>query len=355
LDSSFVSLGAVNAQMWDALVSMSDEGWPFALSAWQRLILAVEEWGLIDRSFIMMQDGRIVAVMPLQFKPASKVLASSGWGGTGPVVADTLSAKWRTRVLSRVLEHAEQIGLELGATCLEFWMSPVTRASIGARWGVNPFVFHGFEDRSGISQVIDLSKPDQALWRDVSETARHAIRRAKDAGITVEEGAWPEMVDEYYSVHVETYTRTGVAPHPKAYFEGIARAMWPLRHSILWVARDHHGQAVAFQNTLWFREGAYYHTACSTQTALDSGANYLLFWHALLAAKVAGIRWYDCGEIAPGEITGKRLGLTIFKSKFGGEPHRFFKCAKTLITMKSECVNNVSGFGHHLSSWLRRR
>jgi hypothetical protein len=342
LDARFIDFSPAHEAAWDALVNESSDGWPFALSGWRRLILAVEQWGLVDKSFSVMQANRMVATMPLQFNPASKVIASTGWGGCGPVLAAGLSHKQRAAILATMLNNAERLGRELGAERFEFWLSPVTRTSIQARWGVNPFVFFGFEDNSGVSQVIDLSLSEEELWRGVSETARHAIRKAKDAGFVIEEAPWPEMLDEYYDVHTETYTRTGVPPHPKAYFEGIAREMWPSRHSVLWVARDRQGYPAAFHNAVWFRDGAFYHTACSKGEALEGGANYLLFWHALLAAKASGIRWYDCGEIAPGQASDKRQGLTTFKTKFGGEPHRFFKCAKQLTPPTKEAGQDLA-------------
>lgn len=267
--------------------------------------------------------------MPLQFNPSSKTIASSGWGGVGPVLVSGLSKKQRTRVLQIALDHAESLGRELGAEQLEFWLSPVTLTSLNSKWGVNPYVFFGFEDNSGLSQVIDLSKTENELWKDVSETTRHAIAKAQKAGFVVEETSWPEAVDDYYAMHCETYRRTGVSPHPKTYFEGIAREMWPKGHSVLWAVRNVEGRTLAYHNAVWFRESAFYHTGCSTAAALQEGVNYLLFWHALLTAKYKGIRWYDCGEIAPGAV-GKRQGLTTFKTKFGGEPHRFFKCSKNL-------------------------
>jgi hypothetical protein len=44
-----------------------------------------------------------------------------------------------------------------------------------------------------------------------------------------------------------------------------------------------------------------------------------------MGAKASGLRWYDCGAIFPGKsATQKQKGLTIFKTKFGGQPHRLF-------------------------------
>ena len=75
---------AVEPDVWDGIVHSSDDGWVYALNGWQELILAVTEWGLQDRSFAVIENGHPVAVVPLQFNPASGMLASSGWGGSGP-------------------------------------------------------------------------------------------------------------------------------------------------------------------------------------------------------------------------------------------------------------------------------
>lgn len=335
-ETRFQSLAPELADEWDALVKQSDDGWPFALACWQRLILAVREWGLSDCSFALRENGKLVAVMPLQFNSKSRVMASSGWGGSGPVVAPGLSRKHRHRVLRDVLGKAESLGRDNNAERLEFWTSPVTRSSIAAPWGVNPFLTYGYEDSSGVSQVINLAMPETELWGSVSETARHAIRRARASGCTVARESWPGLLDAYYETHVATYRRTGVAPHPKEYFAGIARELWPRGYGVLWVARDMSGVPIAFHNAIWFGESAFYHTACSGHRALDAGANYLLFWDALIGAKAAGVRWYDCGEIFPSESSDKRAGLTTFKTKFGGEMHRFFKCSKRVASESSE-------------------
>ncbi|HRJ69307.1 MAG TPA: hypothetical protein PK812_06830, partial [Beijerinckiaceae bacterium] len=37
---------------------------------------------------------------------------------------------------------------------------------------------------------------------------------------------------------------------------------------------------------------------------------------------------YDCGWIFPGASDGKQRGLTLFKTRFGGEPHRAFRARR---------------------------
>src|SRR3546814_11204033 len=89
----------IPADEWDDVVQGSPDGWVFGLYGWQELILAVERWGLQDHSFALRENGRLVAVVPLQFSPNGGVMASSGWGGAGPTLCGSLSDKARRRVM----------------------------------------------------------------------------------------------------------------------------------------------------------------------------------------------------------------------------------------------------------------
>jgi len=131
------------------------------------------------------------------------------------------------------------------------------------------------------------------------------------------------MVEAYYDVHKETYLRTGVQPHPKAYFEGIARQS--TQHHLLWVGFDPLGKPVSFHNDARFQHSSLYHTGCSETAHMNSGINYLLFWEAIVGAKADSCRWYEIGEAFLSAAEGKDKGLNGFKSKFGGELHRFFR------------------------------
>jgi len=323
-----VPYASVPQDQWDKLVINSPDGWPFALSSWRRLILAVEEWQLQDHSFAVFDGSQMLAVVPMQLDRRSGVLGITGWSGCGPIIAHDVSGKRRDVVRADIVEMIDEAAARLGANAIRFSIPPVTVSAIENGRGVNPFAFCGLEDCSGVAQVIDLSPDEGVLWRGLSETARQTVRKAEKSGITVVQASWPDMLDCYYRVHQETYRRTGVTPHPRSYFHGIAHEMANAGHSVLWAALDQKGAAIAFHNDMQFGIGAWYHTGCSTEAALAFGANYLLFWKSMLGAKTAGRRWYDCGEIFPPSADKKRNGLTLFKTRFGGAPHRYLKAAK---------------------------
>ena len=326
----------IGADAWDAVVRGSPDGWVFALHDWQNLILDVVEWGIEEHSFALVENGYTVAVVPLQFNPNNGIMASSGWSGAGPIICGTVSGKARVRLIRTAIDHCIETAIRRGASNLDIPLLPVTRTSISAPWGVNPLVYYGLEDISGLSRVVDLSLSQEELWSDMSPDARRQIKLAREKGLLVARANWKQSVDHYYELHCETYNRTGVPPHPKAYFAGIAELMSPSGHAVLWQISNKMGDVIAYHNDAYFGQGAYYHTGCSRSDAADMSAGYLLFWEAMLGAKAEGIRWYDCGAVFPNSDDPKQRGLTTFKTKFGGKDHRLFRGHKSFASAAAE-------------------
>jgi len=320
---------------WDALVCSSPDGWVFSLWGWQELILQVPRWGLKDYSFGVMNAGQLIAVVPLQYSPNADVLASSGWGGSGPVLLGDITPKQRENTLKFVLDHCKKLATFCEASKIVYSVSPVTQTALAQRWGVNWFEMIGMKDASKLTQVIDLSRSENELWTGLSELAKRKIRKAKNSGYSAEKVSWVDNIDQYYEIHTQNYHRTGESPHPKEYFCGIAHNLSNDGYSVLFRALDKKGIVSAFHNMARFRGGAYYHTGCSTPDAAESGVNYLLFWEAMLGAKKMGVRWYDAGWIFPYGATEKQKGLTHFKTRFGGDVHRSFFAELELSSQKN--------------------
>jgi len=269
-----------------------------------------------------------VAVVPLHWIAVDRRLSGSGFGLTAPAIIGG-AAEERARISTFVFDEVRALARRLGARRVEFALSPVSQTALAAN-GSNPFLQYGFADESGHSRVLDLRQTESELHAGLARDARQQIRKANDAGITARQVPWSEWLDDYYRLHQETYTRTGVTPHMREYFAGIAERLAPRGYSMLTAAFDANGNVLAFHNTARLGGGAMYHTGCSTESALRAGANYVAFWEALKHAKAAGCEWYELGEVFPGHTSGKTHGLTVFKSKFGGEVRPSFRAALTL-------------------------
>ena len=322
---SFQNIENIPEDDWDGLVRRSPDGWVFGLHGWQRLVTAVEEWGFSERGFGIFESERLVAVVPLHVQLSNRLAASTSWGGAGPILRRGLSSEDRERILNAATTEMIEIAKDVDATRLEVSSSPVTETAINNNWGVNPFALLGFDDQSLISKVVFLGQEEELLWAGLSKTARNLIRRSINAGFRVKKVDWPTSLDAYYDVHIETYRRTGVAPHPRSYFSGIADRLGGIGASTLFALLTPGGEPIAFQNVAKLGIGAYYHTGCS-RTALQAiSPGYHLMWEAIKAAKADGAVWFDIGWIFPASKDPKQKGLTHFKTRFGGEAHPAFR------------------------------
>jgi dTDP-4-amino-4,6-dideoxygalactose transaminase len=353
-----IPFSMISGKDWDQVVYSSMDGWVFSLHGWLEMVSDV--WAIYNYSFGIRENGKLVAVMPLHFVPSEKRLSSSGWGHGGPVILSSVLNADRWRLWKGVLQHVDKIGVELSAESVTVSISPLTQSSLKSYWGVNPLNESGYMDVSTHTRILQLEKPEEELWFELAKDARQQINKARAAGYTARRIDWPEMLENYYRVHVETYQRTGVRPHPKAYFQGIAD-LSNMGNSILWVGFDPAGNPVAFHNDACYGDTAMYHTGCSLGDHLKSGINYLLFWQAIIGEKIEGRKWYEAGEVFLNATEGKEKGLTDFKMKFGGEIHRIYRGEKKYTKIQVEStqveskpVQSISRepFRLKLSRWL---
>lgn len=335
------------AEQWDRVVSTSPDGWAWALWDWQELILSVPRWQLSEAGFGVLEDDRLVAVVPLHWNGDRTRLSGSGFGLTSPALIADATPEERTRYLTHVFDHVRALARDGGAHRIEFALSPVSQSSLDRPDGPNPFVEFGFDDESGQARILDLRRDADAILAQCSRDTRQQLKRARAAGLEVRRADWSMSLDAYYALHSETYHRTGVQPHPREYFLGIATHMAPKGHSMLWGVYDAAGNAIAFHNSSRLGASAQYHTGCSTESALSNGANYLAFWGAILGAKDAGCDWYEIGEVFVDETTGKKRGLTTFKSKFGGELRPLFRSGMALQVSAPAAVDEPA----ELDAW----
>lgn len=351
-----VPIAEIKSGDWDSCLRSSPDGWVFGLHGWQQLVTEVGPWGFQELGFGLVDGNELVAVMPLHFQPSSRVAASSGWGGAGPIVADGIEPARRAWIVSETLGEAIKRATASGAVRLDIASSPVTRRAISGDGGDGPYVVSGFVDRSLKSQVIALDRSEQDIWMGLSKTARNLVRRAEKAGYRVEQVDWEANLDAYYDMHTETYIRTGVTPHPKSYFAGIARHIAASGSARLFAILTPAGEPIAFHNMAVFGPGAFYHTGCSREIAGSDGAGYLLMFGAINAARSSGVSRYDCGWIFPEVSEGKQKGLTLFKTRFGGEPRQSFR-AELSFVQESSALHHDSVVPSHiqrLGSWVTR-
>jgi glycosyltransferase involved in cell wall biosynthesis/ubiquinone/menaquinone biosynthesis C-methylase UbiE len=310
---------------WDAIATTSPDAWVYHLDDWQRC--QMQAFPLQDLSFLLEWEGRPVAIFPIQRNVhAPRQLRSTFMGTGGPALRADLGPEERAEVLRLVHRGARRF-LETGvAEELQVHIPQLCRTA-RAHWTsfVNPLVAHGYRHASTQTSLVDLRRDEEGLFMAMRQRHRNSVRRAMRQDIRVGRLVGRDGMDAYYRLHVETYTRTGVPPHPKSYFDAIADHMVGKGHAetfAAWLGDE----LVAAANVAFFGDGSLYWTGAYSQRGLDSGAGKLLQWEIIRAQKAAGRVYHETGEVFPDAPAGsKELGLTTYKAGFGGELRPWFK------------------------------
>jgi len=305
---------------WDKIAHLSDDAWLFHLYDWLKLEEKV--WGLERKSFLVEHEGRFIGIVPLQMNKKSRVLKSDLMGDCGVALVNDLHPSFREKVLKGIYQHIEVIARQNTSPAVEIYLTPLSETILKDRWQVNPLLHFHYQDISTHTLIVDLTQSKEAILANLSADARLQMRKAKDAGYSLRVGSG---IEKYYELHVESYKRTGVAPHPQEYFENIYALICQKGHACLWEAIDAKGETVAFEMIALFKGKAFYWTSCCKNEHLESGVNYLMQANSMLWAREQGATYFETGEIFPGARGGKEKGLTGFKEKFGGEVHRLLK------------------------------
>lgn len=325
----FIELTPNLSEEWDKVVHTSDDAWLCHLYNWLQMTEKV--WNLESKSFLVEHEGEKIGIFPLQMHKKNRILKSTFMGTGGAAIKNSAHPSFRKKVFRAMYDHVEEIARSSGSPYIEIQLPPLDKSSLHNRWGINPLVNYFYTDVSTHTWMVDLSRPEDVIFANLSENAKRKIKLAKKKGYQIEKLKTLEEVDKYYEVHCENYNRTGANPHPKAYFLGIYENICKKGYAVIWKALDHNGEEVAFKIIGLFKNGAIYWAGCCKTEHLNSGVNYLLHYNSMLWAKNKGAGWFESGEAFPNVREGKLKGLTDFKGKFGGELHRFYRGRLQLI------------------------
>ena len=318
---------AAAAADWDALAAASDDAW-----LWHRHAFgdALATWpDASDESFALVAaDDQLAAIMPMTVTEFTRVRGRLRFAEArslgGPAAADWLGPKQAGAVRRAAIEHARAIATRRRVVNLEVSLPPLAPAFRGdACPRVNPLLELGLENSVGQTWMVDLRPGVDAVWQGMEGRARTAARKAEREGVTVREAAGAADLDVYYELHRTTYERTGLNPHPRAYFETLWNRFEPAGDALALFA-EQDGHVVAAQFFGLGKRGAWYWTAASTDAALRLGAPNLIQTDAMRRFAESGYEWYDTGSAYLGPEQDKSRRISDFKRSMGGELYPAF-------------------------------
>jgi lipid II:glycine glycyltransferase (peptidoglycan interpeptide bridge formation enzyme) len=160
------------------------------------------------------------------------------------------------------------------------------------------------------SRIVDLTRPEEALWSDLRSKWRQYVNKARRAGVSLVEGDEARL-PEFYGIYADAYRRVGVTSRSEHSFRIMWRELAPRGMAHLFIAEaDGQAQAAMFMLSCGPRIAEVY--GGSTPAGNETRANYLLKWEAMMRARDLGFTEYDMYGIP-------HSGIAHFKAGFGGQ------------------------------------
>lgn len=163
------------------------------------------------------------------------------------------------------------------------------------------------------SYIIDLSQPEDVLWKNIDRITRQNVRSASKVGIIIRDATIEEF-DGAYLLIKDTFKRSKLPFMDQEAFKGYLLGL--AEYGKLLVA-DQKGVAQSFC-AFAYSEYCAYAIYAGNALGQPQGANKLLYWEAMRLFKRLGVRTYDFvgARISP-EKGSKQEALSLFKKRFG--------------------------------------
>jgi lipid II:glycine glycyltransferase (peptidoglycan interpeptide bridge formation enzyme) len=328
-DLTTLSRQEIPRQDWDSFVDESSKAWFFHLFDMQD---ALATWpGRNDLSFVVVDTKKpnfILAIVPL-VKIEAKILGILDWNVIesrgGPILKNNLVESNKQQLLDFINENLSKIGKTEKAFEVRFstdGLAPFLAEENQSH--DNQLINMGCEISVYQTWMLDLRIGKEFVWENMEKRARNAVRKAEKSGVVIRLADRPDDLDKYYDLHCQTYHRTGVNPHPRAYFENIWNKFLPTGRAVVFFA-EYNNTVVAAENFGVYKNASVYWTGAANTEGLTVQANSLVQWTAIQWMINHNIYWHEIGEAFPQLKEGKRKGLNDFKKSFGGELVPFYR------------------------------
>lgn len=172
-----------------------------------------------------------------------------------------------------------------------------------------------------LTWVLDIEPPADQLLGGMRKTTRHAIMKAKQAGVTVElisEFQSSSALDRFMSLYQTTKNRHNFVPFKRHFISSQLKEFARDNHIFIAIARYEDKDVVA-AICVHYGSTVFYHHGASVQILGKIPASQLLQWTAIKEAKRRGAKLYNFWGIAPANKPHHPFkGITTFKQGFGG-------------------------------------
>lgn len=156
---------------------------------------------------------------------------------------------------------------------------------------------------------IDLTPPEEDIFKKFSSKTRYNIRLAQRNGVVAEENNSEKAFKKYLKLTRETVERQGFYAHTEKYHKLMWKVLHPAGVARLLVAK-YRGEIITTWILFVWKDFLYYPYGASTEKYKNIMANNLIMWEAIRFGKKLGLKTFDLWGREPGK------GFTRFKEGY---------------------------------------
>lgn len=168
-----------------------------------------------------------------------------------------------------------------------------------------------YEDHLNI--IIDLSKTEEQLWKEVHSKRRNMIRRARKEGTRFKLLENRDEIKISYDIIKEVYDRAKLPLPGAGFFKTAYDLLAPEQFKIFLAINEN--RIIGTMYVLCFQDTMYDWYAGSYQAYYKKCPNDLIPWEVFLWGKENGFKTFDFGGAGKPDVP---YGVRDYKKKFGG-------------------------------------
>lgn len=185
-----------------------------------------------------------------------------------------------------------------------------------------------------LSWMLDVSKDEEDLLRDMRKTTRYLVKKMEKEGVEITQSNNPADIEKFWTVYQATVQRQHFTPFNKEYLRKEFE-LFAADNQALFFFGAHQGECIAAAIIIFYNGQAFYHHSGSIQKSKDINASYLLQWRVIQEAKKRGCTLYNFWGISPADRPKHPwAGLSLFKKGFGGFAEAYLHAQDKPLTSK---------------------
>jgi lipid II:glycine glycyltransferase (peptidoglycan interpeptide bridge formation enzyme) len=184
-----------------------------------------------------------------------------------------------------------------------------------------------------LTWVLDITKNEDEIMKEMRKTHRNLIRRAKKEGVEIIQSKDEEYIEAFYNIHMETVRRHKFVPFSYNYIKNEIEAFKNDNQIEIFSAK-YNNEIISSAVIVFYGEQAFYHHGSSSSRYYKIPSSYLNLWEAIREAKKRGKKKFNFYGIVENKPKHPWNGLSKFKKGFGGYKKELLHCQDLPLNKK---------------------